>query len=686
MKNELSSASSNRDILPAPGGRESIPPEPDSSHGEERQMPLRILIVEDLETDADLMKFELEDASIDFTALRVDTRDGFIRELEAFSPDMILADYSLPSFDGMSALLIARDRKPDLPFIFVSGAMGEERAIELLKEGATDYILKERLSKLPSAVQRATREMRERDRRRRMERRLRDSEEKYRSLVESTDDSIYMLDRDGTYLFANQKYLSRIGLASENVMGRRYSEFHAPEQVRQLETKVEQVFDSGRSTQYEDSGPDAGHYYLRTVSPVKNSETGQTVSVMVISKDITERKAAEDVLRKAHNELELRVRDRTAELAASNELLKQEVEERKIAEDALIKANEELSSTVNELEVRNREIEILSEMGSLLQACVSAEEAYQVITRSLQNLFSTESGFVYTLDPGKNLLESMAAWGAQVEDVQMFEPRECWALRLGRPYFVDSPQSELICVHMKDAEFSAYFDVPMTAQGETFGLLTLRFDAQWSSYSRDMRERLTKHKQQLAIAVAEDIALSLANFRLRETLYIQSMHDALTGLFNRRYLGELLNRELHRMSRKKMNMGVMMLDIDFFKQINDTFGHEAGDVYLRELGAFLKRQIRAEDFACRYGGEEFVIVLPETPPDIVLQRAEFLRREVEKLDVQFHSKSIGRKTVSIGIADYPNHGGTVDQILQASDEALYKAKTQGRNQVVVFEG
>ena len=215
----------------------------------------------------------------------------------------------------MSALSISRKKRPEVPFIFVSGAMGEERAIEFLKEGATDYILKDRLSKLPSAVLRALRERQERTERMGMERKLRDSEEKYRSLVESTDDSIYMVDRDGVYLFANEKYLSRIGLSASKVIDHRYGEFHLPAQEEDFSAKIRQVFETGLSLQYEDSDPNGNRYFLRTLSPTRNPETNKPVAVTIISKDITERRYAEDVLRKAHDELAIANRKLESEIA-----------------------------------------------------------------------------------------------------------------------------------------------------------------------------------------------------------------------------------------------------------------------------------------------------------------------------------------------------------------------------------
>ncbi len=156
---------------------------------------LRVLILEDMETDADLMKYELESAGIRFVARRVETRDDFIHELGEFSPNLILADYSLPSFDGMSALTIVRRQRPDLPFIFVSGAMGEERAIELLREGATDYILKDRLSRLPSAILRALQEAKARAERAAAEEVLRKAHAELTSLNRDLQREIAKRDR-----------------------------------------------------------------------------------------------------------------------------------------------------------------------------------------------------------------------------------------------------------------------------------------------------------------------------------------------------------------------------------------------------------------------------------------------------------------------------------------------------------
>ncbi len=171
--------------------------------------------------------------------------------------------------------------------------------------------------------------------------------------------------------------------------------------------------------------------------------------------------------------------------------------------------------------------------------------------------------------------------------------------------------------------------------------------------------------------------------KLRTSLLHQSIRDPLTDLFNRRYLEETLEREVHRATRLQRTVAVIMLDIDHFKRFNDTFGHEAGDTLLRELGGFLKREIRGGDFACRYGGEEFVLILPEISPEDVRNSAERMREKIKELNVQYNNVVLDNITLSLGVALFPVHGTTGKAVLHATDEALYQAKHQGRDQVVI---
>lgn len=167
--------------------------------------------------------------------------------------------------------------------------------------------------------------------------------------------------------------------------------------------------------------------------------------------------------------------------------------------------------------------------------------------------------------------------------------------------------------------------------------------------------------------------------RLREL----SIRDPLTGLYNRRYLDETLDRELSRVARKRLPLGVIMLDIDHFKQFNDTHSHAAGDALLQQVGRCLLASVRAGDIACRYGGEEFLLVLPEASLEVTSQRAEHVRRAGRRLHVEFQGTQLEAVTFSLGVAAFPLHGETGTAVLGAADAALYEAKRAGRDRAVV---
>jgi diguanylate cyclase (GGDEF)-like protein len=212
----------------------------------------------------------------------------------------------------------------------------------------------------------------------------------------------------------------------------------------------------------------------------------------------------------------------------------------------------------------------------------------------------------------------------------------------------------------------------MMAQSEALGVLHL---------SQPRNVAMTEAKQRLAATMAEHIAMALSNLKLHETLRSQSIRDPLTGLFNRRFMEESLELELRRAARNQRPLGVIMIDLDQFKHFNDTYGHEAGDTLLRELGTLLQSNIRGEDIACRYGGEEFTLILPEGNAEVTLQRAAALRDAVRHLDVQHKNQPLGRITASMGVAVFPEHGRTGPALLQAADAALYRSKDLGRDRV-----
>jgi len=349
--------------------------------------------------------------------------------------------------------------------------------------------------------------------------------------------------------------------------------------------------------------------------------------------------------------------------------------DRQRAQNALQQANEMLTEWVRELEVRNKENLLLTEMGDRLQSCLTTEEACGVITKSALSLFPNDSGALFVTNPSRNLVESMAVWGGYAAQEPVFPPENCWALRSGRIHRVDDPAKSEICGHVRPGMRNGYLCVPMVAQGEAVGILHLEMGPP----AGDGRPVMTDAKSRLALSVADHLGLALASLRLRETLHIQSIRDPLTGLYNRRYMEESLERELRRADRKQRPLAALMLDLDHFKRYNDTLGHAAGDAMLRAIGNFLQSRMRKDDIVCRYGGEEFTIIMPESSLDIATQRAERLREDLKRLEISLNGQFLGSVTFSVGIACFPEHGTTSEQILHCADLALYRAKAAGRD-------
>jgi diguanylate cyclase (GGDEF)-like protein len=293
-------------------------------------------------------------------------------------------------------------------------------------------------------------------------------------------------------------------------------------------------------------------------------------------------------------------------------------------------------------------------------------------------MFPEDSGALFILNKEKNSLKAMAHWGKIEFGARTFSPEECWALRRGQEYLVKEPASGLVCGHLTGAVSTGSLCVPLIAHGVNLGVFLL---------IRNPQETLTDDprndsRQRLATTAARQIALSLANLNLQNVLMQQAIRDPLTGLFNRRYMEETLEREIFRVMRKEAPLGIIMLDVDSFKNHNDSLGHEAGDLLLQAMGSFLRSNIRREDIACRYGGDEFVLILPEASLEVTRQRAEKLRQEVQRLKVDYRGQSLKSVSISVGVAVFPTQGDRGEAVLKAADAALYRAKEGGRNRVV----
>ncbi len=352
-----------------------------------------------------------------------------------------------------------------------------------------------------------------------------------------------------------------------------------------------------------------------------------------------------------------------------------DVTERLKAEEELKRANEQLQIMVNESEWRTREAILITSMSEFLQSSLNFDEAYAIIGRSAQQLFAAVSGGLFMLDPAGNFLEMVASWGETLAGEQVFAPNNCWAIRRGRIYLSGGLVHNEHCRHLPAKAGGCYFCLPLIAQEGAFGLLHLQAPSEGDSSVIDQIK-------DIAVTFTDNISLALANLKLRETLRQQVIHDPLTGLFNRRYLEDTLKQQIHRIRRKRSTVGVIMMDLDHFKPINDTYGHEAGDQLLQALGKFLKTQVRVGDILCRYGGDEFVLIMPEASLDITRQRAEEIKRAAPHLQVVSQGRPLESSTISLGVAIFPDHGATVEDVLRAADNALYKAKAAGGNRVV----
>jgi diguanylate cyclase (GGDEF)-like protein len=351
-----------------------------------------------------------------------------------------------------------------------------------------------------------------------------------------------------------------------------------------------------------------------------------------------------------------------------------DITERKRIEEALHHANEQLRHWNSQLERYNRDIMLLNNMSEMLQRCVNEQEAYQVTAEFISHLFSECSGALYRQE--HDTVQAVSLWGEQREWVPSFEPQTCEALLRQRIHLPGEDRGIFSCPHIIPASQHHTLCMPITNQHETFGVLCL---SSTKLYQEDTRG----HTERLAVMISEHLSLTLTNLRLRERLHEQATRDALTGLYNRRYLEEALEYELQKAIRYQRPIGIIMLDIDYFKQFNDTYGHDGGDELLRAVGNFLQRHTRDTDVACRYGGEEFTLILPEATLEDTQRRAEDLCTGIKDLHVQHNGRMLGTITISLGVAGFPRDGRSVATVLRAADLALLQAKTEGRNRLVI---
>ena len=333
------------------------------------------------------------------------------------------------------------------------------------------------------------------------------------------------------------------------------------------------------------------------------------------------------------------------------------------------RSEQSLKISLDKIERISHENELIGKMGDYLQSCQKIEELHSIVADTVPKLMPGMSGAVMLLNNSRTMLQVAVSWGDIV--LPELEPDQCWALRRGQMH--SSFSDKLVCGHIAPLAVDGSICIPMQAHGQILGLLTFASNEPFTM--NDETENMLRR-------VGEQISLAVANLTLQASLREQSIRDPLTRLFNRRYLIETLERELARAVRRKEPVSVMIIDIDHFKKFNDALGHEAGDALLVQFAKLLNQKLRKEDMACRYGGEEFVVVMPSASLENGTKRAQEICDATRQMQAMFGGKQIGNVTVSIGVTD---NGimKTPSDILQFSDKALYEAKNGGRNRVVV---
>jgi len=458
------------------------------------------------------------------------------------------------------------------------------------------------------------------------------------NIIESSAEAIGIVDKHGNIVKWNKTCEQIYGYTLDDLKGKTASELYGNKE--ELANMIIQLRRDGYVRGYEITmkRKDGSTFPCSLSIKVLRDEQGKNAGSVTIARDLTELKEKEAKLKEA---------------------------------------NEQLQIMIEETNQRNRNMTLLQEMTDVFQSCQTSGETYSAISHFVPKFFPDYAGGLYILNNSKNLYEMTCIWGDAASLELVFNSDECWSLRRSRAYIVADSGNTMNCRHVSTSLPGSYVCVPMMAQGEIMGIFHLRKP---EPVSKEHLQDVTT----FATTVSEAMAMALANLKLRETLRNQAIRDGLTGLFNRRYLEETMERELSRGKRQGNPLGVIMMDLDHFKEYNDTYGHNAGDELLINLGQLIQDQVRREDVACRYGGEEFLLIMPGASLEIAVERANELNLAVKRLHQG--SSSLKPITISAGVAVFPEHGANGRDVIRAADAALYRAKEEGRDRVVVASG
>ncbi|HXQ63953.1 MAG TPA: sensor domain-containing diguanylate cyclase [Steroidobacteraceae bacterium] len=492
-------------------------------------------------------------------------------------------------------------------------------------------------------------------------------------VLEQTGEAVLVKDLNAVVTYWNREATVLYGFSAQEAVGQPLRKLHAAHlseaDYALLLERVRAGIPTSSIRERRKKTGESIRVALKT-TPLLNAQ-GELVGEITVARDVTELHRTEEALRAA----QVTLQSRMATIRDANRNLAREVAARRKADAAMRRNNKALGATVRQLESFHHDDGLLSRMVELLQSCTRRSEVYAIVREIGAQLFPDASGSLFIYRNSRDVLEHVTSWGSGRAPETTLPPDECWALRMGGPHFVPQ-QGTIRCRHVH-ADAESYACMPVHGQGRILGLLhfAVEVSPRTGRPARDVEHRLR--------AMTDRIGPALANLRLTEALREMALHDTLTGLYNRRYLDDALNRELLRAERSGKPVSVVMIDIDHFKRFNDKHGHDAGDFVLSAVARAITNSVRPSDMACRYGGEELAVVFSDVGLDCARERAELMRLAIRDTNLTHLGHTLPSPTASFGIAVYPANGTTPADLLKAADQALYRAKQEGRDRVCV---
>ena len=590
--------------------------------------PVRVLLVEDVSTDAELEVRELKRAGLRVLDRVVESETTFRDALQEFAPDVILSDFSMPGFDGMAALAIAKLHRPEVPFIFVSGTLGEEHAVRALKNGAVDYVLKHNLIRLPSAVERAVREARMREARERAEADRDAARERLASILATLRDALWSIDPGSEkMLYASPAMEAIYGIEASALVedsGLRLRTVHPDDRARVLGQWEGLSAGGAFDSEYRIVRPDGSVRWIQDRGQWVGS--GALSRIDGIARDITEQ--AEQRLRIARLS---NIRD---VLGAVNNAIVRIHDREELLDEAC-----RIAVEVGGLQLAS--IALLDPQTGQMRvvAARSKDDSPDGAGKRALDAENAQGLIAETRQAGDVVVHNDIGEGAEREPRNLYGPGVRSAS--GFPLVVDEALHGVFALHSGE---TGYFD--------------------------HEEVRLLKE-------VTGNISFALSLISKQERLNYLAYYDPLTGLPNRAFFRSMLGETLENAAKHRHLVAVIALDVARFKTVNDTFGQQGGDLLLRHIGQRLKSAAGEEGHVARLSADQFAMLVPLSTDGshltrVVLERAAALMRE------PFHIE--GRElriSVRAGIAVFPGDGADADTLFRNAEAALKKARSTG---------